>query len=88
MQGYFGQSRGDESSHRPRGMVSYGATWPASRTGTSISWGAPKEIIVLSNGEKVPPEDLEKRLVQRSPNQSGLGYRGGTAIPVGRSGGR
>ena len=57
--GLLAQRRGDA---RPRSTPTGGcapATWPRSRTASIFIRGRAKDILVLSNGEKLPPQDVE-----------------------------
>ena len=70
------------------GWLNTGDTARMDSAGHLYITGRLKEIIVLSNGEKVPPVDMETAIIARSVFRAGHGARRRAALPVGVRGAR
>lgn len=63
MQGYWNNPQATAAMISPDGWLNTGDTAKISATGHITITGRLKEIIVMSNGEKVPPSDMEKAML-------------------------
>ena len=86
MLGYWRNSEATEAVIDRDGWFHTGDLARIDEGGHITITGRLKEIIVLSTGEKVPPEDLETRHRREPPVRAGAGGRGRAPLP-GRAGG-